>query len=84
MVWAGPHSTQLLAEWGAEVIRVEPLNRIHPNTRGAEVGLTKEQCEEQARDGSNLAALYPYLDPEGRPLEPLGQPSTPTPATRSR
>ena len=63
MVWAGPHSTQLLAEWGAEVIRVEPLNRIHPNTRGAEVALTKEQCEEQARDGSNLAALYPDLDP---------------------
>ena len=64
VVWAGPHSTQLLAEWGAEVIRVEPLNRIHPNTRGAEVGLTKEQCEEQARDGSNLAALYPDLDPK--------------------
>ncbi len=64
VVWAGPHATQLLAEWGAEVIRVEPMNRIHPNTRGAEVGLTKEQIEEQLLDGANLAALYPGLDPK--------------------
>jgi len=27
VVWAGPHVTQLLAEWGAEVIRVEPANK---------------------------------------------------------
>ena len=64
VVWAGPHSTQLLAEWGAEVINVEPVNRILPNTRGAEVAFTKEQCEEQVRAGSNLAALYPDLDPK--------------------
>ena len=64
VVWAGPHSTQLLAEWGAEVIRVEPINRVHPNTRGAEVGLTKEQIEEQLPHGANLAALYPDLDPQ--------------------
>ena len=64
VVWAGPHSTQLLAEWGAEVIRAEPMNRIHPNTRGAEVGLTREQIEEQLSDGVSLHALYPDHDPK--------------------
>ena len=64
VVWAGPHSTQLLAEWGAEVIRVEPMNRILPTTRGAEIALTKEQCEQQVRVEYNVSALYPDLDPK--------------------
>ncbi|GMU41653.1 MAG: putative L-carnitine dehydratase [Chloroflexota bacterium] len=36
-VWAGPYVTQLLSEWGAEVIRVEPRTRIQPLTRGADM-----------------------------------------------
>ncbi|MFQ5872723.1 MAG: CaiB/BaiF CoA transferase family protein [Dehalococcoidia bacterium] len=34
LVWAGPHASQLLADWGAEVIRVEPLQAFQPQTRG--------------------------------------------------
>ena len=50
-VWAGPHVTQLLAEWGAEVIRVEPVTRIQPSTRWAERQSTRVLEEERGRLG---------------------------------
>ena len=34
LVLAGPHATSHLADWGAEVIRVEPLQMLQPSTRG--------------------------------------------------
>jgi crotonobetainyl-CoA:carnitine CoA-transferase CaiB-like acyl-CoA transferase len=33
VVWAGPFASQLLAEWGAEVIKMEPINTVQPQTR---------------------------------------------------
>jgi len=33
VVWAGPFASQLLAEWGAEVIRMEPVTGLQPQTR---------------------------------------------------
>jgi crotonobetainyl-CoA:carnitine CoA-transferase CaiB-like acyl-CoA transferase len=65
VVWAGPHVTQLLAEWGAEVIRVEPVNKIQPFTRGVEIAPTKAQSEEMARRG--VPARYPDQDPGDEP-----------------
>jgi crotonobetainyl-CoA:carnitine CoA-transferase CaiB-like acyl-CoA transferase len=57
VVWAGPHCTQLLAEWGAEVIRVEPLQHIQPSTRGAESGVTQEMVD---RNPDTAIPLYAF------------------------
>ena len=63
VVWAGPHVTQLLGEWGAEIIRVEPMNRIQPYSRGADQATTKEQARAMGAQGQLLGA-YPDFDPK--------------------
>jgi crotonobetainyl-CoA:carnitine CoA-transferase CaiB-like acyl-CoA transferase len=40
VVWAGPFATQLLAEWGAEVVKMEPVTTVQPQTRRTE-GLSR-------------------------------------------
>ena len=53
VVWAGPFATALLADMGAEVIRVESINHFPPATRG-----TMARPTESAMEGS-LATSYP-------------------------
>ena len=61
VVWAGPHVTQLLGEWGADVIRIEPANRVQPFTRGMERVPTPEQARELVARGAPVG--YPDTDP---------------------
>jgi len=57
VVWAGPHVAQLLGEWGADVINVEPVNRVQPYTRGAENAPTQEAMARGAQIG--IQPQYP-------------------------
>lgn len=68
VVWAGPHVTQLLGEWGADIVRVEPLNKPQPYTRGMESVPTREQTRQLIEQGvpSRLADSDPQLDPWNR------------------
>lgn len=59
LVWVGPFCAQLLADWGAEVIRVEPLQVFQPMTRAPGVRPIK-------RGITNYTNDYPDGDPGDR------------------
>ena len=61
VVWAGPYATQLLSEWGAEVIRVESTKFFPSTTRG---GLARPSAE-LVRSGGQGG--YPDYEPGERP-----------------
>jgi benzylsuccinate CoA-transferase BbsF subunit/naphthyl-2-methylsuccinate CoA transferase subunit len=61
VVWAGPFATQLLAEWGAEVIRVESTKFFPSTTRGILARPSKELVQQGGIGG------YPDADPGERP-----------------
>lgn len=62
LVLAGPHATSYLADWGAEVIRVEPLQVLQPNTRGRFARPTQEYVNSLR----NWLNAYPNFTMTGR------------------
>lgn len=62
VVWAGPFATVLLGDMGAEVVRVESLQRFDVNTRG-NPNITPEQVRSQG------GGVFPEGDPGKRPWE---------------
>ncbi len=62
VVWAGPYATQLMAEWGAEIIRIESTQHFQATTRGQVVRPTKEMAAMAGGMGG-----FPNRDPGERP-----------------
>jgi crotonobetainyl-CoA:carnitine CoA-transferase CaiB-like acyl-CoA transferase len=53
VIWAGPYATMLLADWGAEVIRVENRRHFPLFTRGYVINPSKEFIKDRVGFASN-------------------------------
>lgn len=65
-IYAGPYATMNLADWGAEVIRVENITTMRPGTRG-QYAIVPPELAEQAKKENSMLLAFPNWDPGSRP-----------------
>jgi crotonobetainyl-CoA:carnitine CoA-transferase CaiB-like acyl-CoA transferase len=63
-VWSGPYASQLLADWGCEVIRVESIQHWQISTRGHRARFPRGT---RVEIGAPFPRTYPDRDPGERP-----------------
>jgi crotonobetainyl-CoA:carnitine CoA-transferase CaiB-like acyl-CoA transferase len=66
-IYAGPYASMQLADWGAELIRVETIQTLVLSTRGQYTWVPQEMLDQAKISGSAAGMAFPDWDPGPRP-----------------
>lgn len=66
-IYAGPYASMILADWGAEIIRVETIQGMIGSTRGQYARVPQDLVDQAKASGSGQGAVFPDWDPGPRP-----------------
>ena len=66
-IFAGPYATMHLADWGADLIRLETIQGMVLSTRGQYAKVPKELVEQAKASGTGAGMVFPDWDPGPRP-----------------